>query len=65
MPSTIQMLRQARPTPDVVALSIESKNSIRLFFGVTPREASRMDPQQRLLLEVAWEAFEDAPLASR
>lgn len=33
-----------------------------LFFGITPREATRMDPQQRLLLEVAWEAMENAGL---
>jgi acyl transferase domain-containing protein len=34
------------------------------FFGIAPREAELMDPQQRLLLEVAWEALEDAGLAS-
>ena len=34
-----------------------------LFFGITPREASRMDPQQRLLLETAWEAIENAGIA--
>ena len=34
-----------------------------MFFGITPREASRMDPQQRLLLEVAWESLEHAGLA--
>jgi myxalamid-type polyketide synthase MxaB len=33
-----------------------------MFFGITPREASRMDPQQRLLLETAWEAIEHAGL---
>ena len=35
-----------------------------MFFGITPREASRMDPQQRLLLEVAWESMENAGLAA-
>lgn len=31
-----------------------------VFFGITPREASRMDPQQRLLLQGCWEALENA-----
>jgi acyl transferase domain-containing protein/acyl carrier protein len=35
------------------------------FFHISPREAIQMDPQQRLLLEVAWEALEDAGLATR
>ena len=35
-----------------------------VFFGITPREASRMDPQQRLLLEVAWEAIEHAGISA-
>ncbi|WP_417736575.1 thioester reductase domain-containing protein [Rosistilla oblonga] len=34
-----------------------------LFWGVSPREASRMDPQQRWLLETAWEAIEDSGIA--
>src|SRR5262249_31886047 len=34
------------------------------FFGIAPREAAAMDPQQRLLLEVAWEALENAGIAS-
>lgn len=34
-----------------------------VFFGITPREATRMDPQQRLLLEVAWQAMEHAGIA--
>src|SRR5436309_6377048 len=34
-----------------------------MFFGITPREASKMDPQQRLLLEVSWEALENGGLS--
>src|SRR5207302_1828372 len=34
-----------------------------VFFGITPREATRMDPQQRLLLEVSWEALEQGGLS--
>jgi myxalamid-type polyketide synthase MxaB len=34
-----------------------------MFFGITPREASKMDPQQRLLLEVSWEALEHGGLS--
>jgi acyl transferase domain-containing protein len=34
------------------------------LFGISPVEASYMDPQQRLLLELAWEALEDANLAT-
>ncbi|MCY1071297.1 type I polyketide synthase [Nannocystis sp. RBIL2] len=34
------------------------------FFGVSPREAERIDPQHRLLAEVAWEALEDAGVAT-
>ncbi|MGH7031627.1 MAG: polyketide synthase [Stellaceae bacterium] len=35
-----------------------------LFFRISPREAVGIDPQQRLLLEIAWEALEDAAIAS-
>ena len=34
------------------------------FFGISGREAESMDPQQRLLLEVAWEALENAGIAT-
>lgn len=34
------------------------------FFNISPREATFLDPQQRLLLEVAWEAIENANIAS-
>jgi 3-oxoacyl-[acyl-carrier-protein] synthase II len=34
------------------------------FFRISPREAIVLDPQQRLLLEVAWEALENAAIAS-
>jgi len=34
------------------------------FFNISPREATYLDPQQRLLLEVAWEAIENANIAS-
>lgn len=35
------------------------------FFGLSPREGAGLDPQQRLIMEVAWEALDDAGLASR
>jgi acyl transferase domain-containing protein/acyl-CoA synthetase (AMP-forming)/AMP-acid ligase II/acyl carrier protein/GNAT superfamily N-acetyltransferase len=35
-----------------------------LFFGISPREAVHLDPRQRLILEAAWEALEDAGIAS-
>ncbi|WP_441292720.1 aminotransferase class III-fold pyridoxal phosphate-dependent enzyme [Sorangium sp. KYC3313] len=34
------------------------------FFSISPREAASLDPRQRLLLEVAWEALEQAGLAT-
>ncbi len=35
-----------------------------LFFNISPKEAERIHPQQRLFLEVAWEALENAGLAT-
>ncbi|MEB3220121.1 MAG: beta-ketoacyl synthase N-terminal-like domain-containing protein [Nostocales cyanobacterium 94392] len=35
-----------------------------LFFNISPKEAERIHPQQRLFLEVAWEALENASLAT-
>src|SRR4051794_21937457 len=34
------------------------------FFGITPKDAAMMDPQHRLLLQTAWEALEQAGLAT-
>ncbi|GGC48558.1 type I polyketide synthase [Chelatococcus reniformis] len=34
------------------------------FFGISPREAPFVDPRQRLILETAWEALEDAGIAT-
>ena len=34
------------------------------FFRMSPREAKHLDPKQRLMIEVAYEAFEDANLAT-
>jgi len=34
-----------------------------VFFGITPREATRMDPQQRLLLTCAYRAMEHAGIS--
>lgn len=36
-----------------------------LFFGITPREASRLDPQVRIFLEEAWHALDDAGVTRR
>ncbi|TWU50972.1 Phenolphthiocerol synthesis polyketide synthase type I Pks15/1 [Rubripirellula tenax] len=36
-----------------------------VFFGITPREASRMDPQQRMMLQCSWQAIEHARIDPR
>ena len=55
---------RARCTPLMAVSWIKSICSIAAFFGISGREAESMDPQQRLLLEVAWEALENAGIAT-
>ena len=56
------------PSPDVPGRSAAKwaclVNNVErfdpVFFGITPREASRMDPQQRMMLQCCWQAIEHA-----